>query len=69
MPPKVYLYQPQIQGFRIAGEPGSKFYAPQHFSAYSNLPQKIGKPFESPYDKGKKQNNSSSKKMKSIFNR
>ena len=28
MPPKVYLYQTQIKGFRIVGQPGSKYYNP-----------------------------------------
>ena len=26
--PKVYLYEPQIQGFKIAGQRGSKYFNP-----------------------------------------
>ena len=27
-PPKVYLYQPQISGFKLAGQRGSKYFHP-----------------------------------------
>ena len=32
--PKVYLYEPQISGFRLAGKRGSKFFNPQKMSSY-----------------------------------
>ena len=32
-PPKVYFYEPQISGFKIVGQRGSKFYNPPKFSA------------------------------------
>ena len=33
-PPKVYLYEPQIKGFKIVGQRGSKYYNPQKVSSY-----------------------------------
>lgn len=32
--PKEYLYEPQISGFKIAGQRGSKFFNPQRISSY-----------------------------------
>ena len=32
-PPKVYYYEPQIAGFKIVGQRGSKYYNPPKFSA------------------------------------
>lgn len=32
-PPKVYFYEPQIRGFKIVGQRGSKYYNPPKFSA------------------------------------
>lgn len=29
LPPKVYYYEPEILGFKIAGKRGSKFYEPK----------------------------------------
>ena len=29
LPPKVYFYEPQLLGFRIAGKRGSKFFEPE----------------------------------------
>jgi len=28
MPPKIYLYEPQISGFKIVGQRGSKYFNP-----------------------------------------
>ena len=28
LPPKVYFYEPQLQGFHIAGKRGSKYFEP-----------------------------------------
>ena len=28
LPPKVYLYEPKLTGFKIAGSRGSKYYQP-----------------------------------------
>ena len=36
MPPKVYLYTPQIKGFKIVGQRGSKYFNPETVSVYKN---------------------------------
>ena len=36
MPPKVYLYSPQIKGFKIIGSRGSKYFNPETVSIYKN---------------------------------
>lgn len=33
-PMKVYLYEPKICGFNIAGQRGSKYFNPNHMSVY-----------------------------------
>jgi len=36
LPPKVYHYEPQIFGFKIAGKRGSKFYEPPKSNTREN---------------------------------
>ena len=48
-PPKVFLYEPKIRGFRIAGSRGSKYFKPSNMSLYQK-PQSL----ETCFDKMKK---------------
>lgn len=50
-PPKVYLYEPQISGFKLVGQRGSKYFNPPKVSAYA---QPVPKHYNSHYGKKKK---------------
>ena len=56
LPPKIYYYEPKIEGFKIVGKRGSKFYNPTLGNIKFNEDTMTGIDREKQVDKIKAQN-------------